>query len=102
MKKETDDTIIKDVRNLCRLKKEIDNNTGKDIRNLLRLKKENKATKELEILGTFSSIKKRIIKPVREGNFWSNNYIEYESNLVSCLPESSSRRTAMARRNKVM
>ena len=61
MKKETDDTIIKDVRNLCRLKKEIDNNTGKDIRNLLRLKKENKATKELEILGTFSSIKKRII-----------------------------------------
>ena len=56
--------IIKNIRNLFRLKKEIMAIKGriiKDIRNLF----------EQEKVGCY--------KPVRDGNFWSNNYIEYES-----------------------
>ena len=53
----------------------------KDTRNLFRLKKENKAIKDRII----RDIKNRLehdeeedcYKPVRVGNFWSNNYIEY-------------------------
>ena len=33
----------------------------------------------LEILGHFWNRKKDYRKPIRVGNFWNNNYIEYES-----------------------
>ena len=39
MKKEIDDTTIKDVRNLLGLRKEIDDTTVKGKKNILRLKK---------------------------------------------------------------
>ena len=60
-------------------------NIIKDIRNLFRhKKKETKAIKDriLSILRIFLSIKKKknYYEPVRVNNFWSNNYIEYESN----------------------
>ena len=61
--KEIDGTAIKGVRNLFRLKKEIDDRIAKDIRNTFRLK----AIKDY-------------YKPVTVGNFWSNNYTQYESN----------------------
>ena len=61
--KEIDGTAIKGVRNLFRLKKEIDDTIAKDIRNTFRLK----AIKDY-------------YKPVTVGNFWSNNYTQYESN----------------------
>ena len=72
-------------------------NIIKDIRNLFRLKK-NKITLQLKIKEIKAkAIKDRILryinnffehekeeenyyKPVRVSNFWSNNYIEYESN----------------------
>ena len=45
----------------------------KDIRKIKQLK-----TEYLEILRIFLSMKKN--EPVRASNFWSNNYIEYDSN----------------------
>ena len=47
-RKKTEDSMIKDVRNLSRFKKEIDDTTIKDIRNLFRLKTE-KITPQLKI-----------------------------------------------------
>ena len=58
--------------------------TIKDIRNLFRLEKENKAIKDIilrDIRNLFGNEEEEIYcKPVRISNFWSNNYIEYESN----------------------
>ena len=61
------DNMIKDVRNLFRLRNENEAIKGKiirDIRNLFGLENEE---------GDY-------YKPVTVGNFWRNNYIEYESN----------------------
>ena len=70
-----EENIIKDVRNLFRLNK-LENETNdaaiKGMRNLFRLKKEN-------IKNLFEHEEKDYYKPVRVGNFWSNNYIEYKS-----------------------
>ena len=55
----------------------------KDVRNLFRLKKENKTTKNriiTDVRNLFEHEGEGYNKPVRVGNFWSNNYIEYESN----------------------
>ena len=65
------------------MKKELNYTAIKDIRNLFRLQKKIKQLKieYLEILKIFLSMKKRKnFKLVRINNFWSNNYIEYESN----------------------
>ena len=54
----------------------------KGIRNLFRLKKENKAIKYriLRNIGNlFEHEEGKCYEPVRENNFWSNNYIEYKS-----------------------
>ena len=58
--------------------------TIKDIRNFFRLEKENKAIKDI-ILRDIRNLceneeEELYCKPVRISNFWSNNYIEYESN----------------------
>ena len=80
-----EDIIIIDIRNLFRLRKEpYYTAIIKNIRNLFILESENKAIKG-RILGdikNFLSMKKKKIikKPVRVSKFWSNNYIEYESN----------------------
>ena len=56
----------------------------KDIRNLFRLETETKAIKD-RLLGDINNLfehkdEENHYKPVRVRNFWSNNYIEYESN----------------------
>ena len=70
--------------NSLRLEKDkiIEESTVKDIRNLFILKKENKALKGRvlrDIRKLFENKEEIYYKPVREGNFWSSNYIEYES-----------------------
>ena len=55
----------------------------KDIRNPFRLKKETKAIKNRfirDIKNLFKHEEEKQYKPVRVGNFWSNNYIKYECN----------------------
>ena len=69
--------ITKDRRTFFRLKK--------DIRNLFRLEKETKAIKDRMIkdirnLCWNKEEEESYYKPVRVNNFWSNSYIEYESN----------------------
>ena len=49
IKKEIDDTKVKDIRNYFRLKKQIDDITVKYIRNLFRLTKESEAVKKIII-----------------------------------------------------
>ena len=84
IKKEIDDTIIIDERNLFKLKKEIDDTTIKDIRNLFRLKKkdQNKDRIIRNIRKFFDHEEEYYHKPVRVGNCWSINCIEYESNTI--------------------
>ena len=78
-----EEKIIKDVRNLFqakKLKKETNGAVIKGIRNLFRLKKENKAIKDRTIRDIRNLLEhgkeEKYYKPVRVGNFWSNNYIE--------------------------
>ena len=75
------------MRNLFRLNIEnnaINNRIIGDIRNLYRLKKENEAIKNRVIRDITNLFEHKeegnYYKPVRVGNFWSNNYIGYESN----------------------
>ena len=80
-----EENIIKDIRNLFRLKKEQNYTAVKDIRNLFRQEKESKAIKD-RILRNIKNLfehekeEENYYKPVRVSNFWSNNYIDYESN----------------------
>ena len=80
--KKIEEKLIKDVRNLFGLKEYIDDTTVKDIRNLYRLRKWNEAIKH-RIIRDISNLseheEKDYYKPVRVGNFRSNNYTEYES-----------------------
>ena len=65
-----------------RLKK-IGNTTIKDIKNFFTLKKENEEIKDRIIRDDRNLLEheeEKYYKQVRVGNFWSNNYIEYESN----------------------
>ena len=78
---------FKDVRNLFRLEKEnktIKDRILRDVRNVLRLEKENKAIKDIilrDIRNLFENDEEEnYYKPVRVSNFWSNNYIEFETN----------------------
>ena len=57
----------------------------KDIRNLFRQEKETKTIKDrilrdIKNLFEHEEEEENYYKPVRVSNFWSNNYIEYESN----------------------
>ena len=57
--------------------------TIKEIRNLFRLKKRNEAIKDRvirDIWNIFEGEEEDYLKPVNAVTFWSNNYIEYESN----------------------
>ena len=78
-----EDNIITDVRNLFKIKKEIDDNAIKDIRNLFKIFKKYEAIKDTiigDIRNLFEQKGEDYYKPVRVCNFWSNNYIQYESN----------------------
>ena len=80
-----EENIIKDITNLFKLKKEQNYTAIKDIKNLFKLEKETKAIKDRILRDNknlFEHDKEEVIynKSVRVSNFWSNNYIEYESN----------------------
>ena len=81
--KKLEGNTIKDLRNLFGLKIEIDDIEVKDIKIFLfRLRKENKAIKDqivIDIRNLFE-YERAYYKLLRVGNFWSNNYIENESN----------------------
>ena len=65
------------------MKKGIHDTTIKDAGYFFRLKKENESIKDKTIRGIknfFENEEEDYYKPVRVNNFWSNNYIEYESN----------------------
>ena len=65
------------------MKKEINDTTVKDINNLFRLKRENKEIKDIiirDISKLFELEEEDYYTPVRVSNFWINSYIEYESN----------------------
>ena len=77
-----EEKIIKDIRNPFRLKK-VNHTAIKDIRNLFRQDKETKTIKDRilrDIKNLFEHEEENYCKPVRVNNFWSNNYIESESN----------------------
>ena len=58
------------------MKKEIDDTIVKNIRSFFRLKKENKAIENRIIRDITDIIEKEdYYKPVKIGNFWSKNYI---------------------------
>ena len=80
-----EENIIKDIKNLFRLRKEQNYTTIKDIRNFFRQEKETKTLKDRilkDIKNLFEHEKEEenYYKPARIRNFWSNNYIECESN----------------------
>ena len=81
--------IVKDVfldiskyfLNISKLKKEIDDNIIKDIRNIFRLKNENEAIKGRIIRDIRNSFElkneeENYQNPRRNGNFYSSNYLE--------------------------
>ena len=77
---------LKIIKNLFRLKKvneEIKDRIFRDIRNIFRLEKEKKPIKDIilrDIRNLFENQEqKNYYKPVRVSNFWSDNYVEYES-----------------------
>ena len=64
------------------MEKKSDENIIRSIRNLLRIKLENEGIKDRiirDIRAFWIIIRKKLLKPLRVGNFWNNNYIEYES-----------------------
>ena len=71
----------KNTRKLIIQKQSVDKR-NKKIRNHFRPKKENEAVadKIIRDIKTLSQQKEDYYKPIRAGNFGSNNYIEYESN----------------------
>ena len=78
-----EEKIIKDIINLLKLKKEQKQTAIKDIKDLFRLEKETKAIKDRivrDIKNLFEFEEENYYKPVKVNNFWSNIYIEYESN----------------------
>ena len=63
-------------------KKQSEENIIKTIRNLFKLKKENKATKNriIRVIRALSEKEEKdYYKPIRVGDVWNKNYIEYES-----------------------
>ena len=64
------------------LKNKLNYTAIKDVRNLFKQEKETKAIKDRilsDIKNLFEQQEENYYKPVRVNNFWSNNYIEYES-----------------------
>ena len=72
------------AKTMCRRgKKQSEENLIKSIRNLFELKTENKAMKDRiirDIRTFFEQQGQKDYKPIRVDNFWNNSYIEYESN----------------------
>ena len=71
----------KRVKTVCGGGKKQTEENIKSIRNLFKLKKETEAIKDRIIRDIRTLFKQEgdYYKPIRVGNFWSNNYIKYES-----------------------
>ena len=88
LKRETIDSTIKDIRNLFRREKENKAIKGiilRGVRKVFMLEKHNKAIqhiipRDFRNLSENEEEEKNYHKPLSVCNFWSNNYIEYESN----------------------
>ena len=87
LKEEAIGTTIKGIRNFLRLEKgnkAIKDKILRNIRNVFRLEKEDKAMKDIILRDNRNPFaneeEENYYKQVRVSNFWSNNYIEYESN----------------------
>ena len=76
-----EDNIIKDIKNLFRLRKAIDHSATKDIRNIFRRRRGNKTIKDKMIrdIKAFEE-EDNYYEPIKVGNIWKNDYIEYGSN----------------------
>ena len=79
-----EENIVKDKRNLFRPIKEQNYTAVKDIGNLFRLEKgintfKDKILRDINDLFENEIEEVNYYKPVRVNNFWSNNYIRYES-----------------------
>ena len=76
--------MLESLRNLIRLekKKDINNKSLGDIRNLFRLGKDKDIKERVlrDIRTPHKPDKENYYKPIRTGNAFSSNYIEYESN----------------------
>ena len=62
-------------------KKQTGENIVKSIRNLFKIKKDYEEIKDsiIKHIRTLFEQEEKYYKPIRVGNFWNNNYIEYES-----------------------
>ena len=63
-----------------KIKKQSEDKIIKNMRNLFKLKKENEKIKDTIIRNTKKLLEheEECSKPVRRGSFWNSNYIEYE------------------------
>ena len=81
--KKIEDKIVKNLRNLFRLKKKKKKKVDDTIRHKKSFQIErNEAIKDRgrKDISIEHEEEKHYYKPVRVGNSWSNNYVEYESN----------------------
>ena len=67
MKKEQNDTAVKDIKNLFKLKKEV-----KEIKDIV--------LGNIKNLFEYEKEEENYYKSVKVNNFWSSNYVEYKSN----------------------
>ena len=76
-----EDNIIKDIKNLFRLRKAIDHSATKDIRNIFRRRRGNKTIKD-KLIRDIKAFEEEdnYYEPIKVGNIWKNDYIEYGSN----------------------
>ena len=81
----TEENFITDIGNLFRLKKQQNDTAIKEIRNLLFRIKKNEGIKYIVLrsikkLSEYKKEKENYYKPVKVNTFWNNNYIDYKSN----------------------
>ena len=68
---------------ILKKQKQCEDSLFKNIRNLFRIEKENKAINDIiirDIKTLFEQQEEDYYNSTRIGNFWNNNFIEYESN----------------------
>ena len=80
-----EENFITDIGNLFRLKKQQNDTAIKEIRNLLFRMKKKKGIKYIVLrtikkLSEYKKEKENYYKPVKVNTFWNNNYIDYKSN----------------------
>ena len=94
-----EENIMKVIRNLFRLKKELNYTAIKDVGNLKQRKEtetiKGRTLRNIKNLFEHEEEEKYYYKPVRGSNFWSNNYIENESNSDRNKTQSGENKTRL-------